>query len=101
MTCRIIDHALLPGDDVDREALLDEYAYAESEIYAELKELPFATEDTLGDEPVADIAGLVDHIRTVYPTEVAELILGSMAHRFASDDTVQASALQLFTDLVC
>lgn len=99
-TCRLIDHAIVPGDEVDRQALLNRYAFAESEIYAELKELPFASEESIGDEPVENVTELIDHIRNVYPTQVAELVLSSVAHRFRFDETIQPVALRTFLDLL-
>ena len=96
LSCRIVDAAVGDSDAVDHIDLFWEFGYAESEIYAELKELPHVIEGGLGDDPLVDVADQVAHMRSVFPAEVAEALLDSMAHRFAADATLRPEALALF-----
>lgn len=100
LACRIVEAALVDDDDVDRWKLFHTLAYPESEIYAELKELPHYGKGSLGDEPAADIADQVAQIRAGFPAAVAEALLDSMDARFAVDATLTSDALELFRAIV-
>lgn len=100
LSCRILVQALGDDERLDREELFFAMAYPESEIYSELKELPFASEANMGDAPEADVAARITQIRAEFPTGVAEVLLWAMGARFAADPTLTPEAIELFEELV-
>lgn len=96
LTCRVLETALLDTDPVDKDALFRAYAYPESEIYAELKELEAHTSANIGDAPERDVVDQVERLREVYPAPMADIVIAAMAARFDADDTLSAAARTMF-----
>lgn len=100
LSCLIALHALDGPGDVPGVASYQElflrYGYAETEVYAELKEMPHRTSDSVGDHPVDDIPLMIEAIQEVFPTDLADLVLDWMTFRFERDATLTDDAIEYF-----
>lgn len=89
LSCVILETALsgsaaISDFDEYRAAWLT-YVYPETEIYAELRELPYVTATAIGDDPYVDIFVQIHKIEAAYPPELAELILDWLLLRCEED----------------
>lgn len=93
LSCLLLEAAaagtpLMSDPDAYREAYL-RFVYPEAEIFAELQELRYLSDNSLGDDPYLDIVIKRHQLEQVYPAEVADLVLAWLRLRCEQDPTLQ------------
>jgi hypothetical protein len=68
----------------------------ETEIYAELRELPYRTPGSRGDEPAQNIEDELTNIRDAFALSVAEAIVRGFRRRIQLDSRITDAARALF-----
>jgi hypothetical protein len=81
-------------------SLYTAYGYMETEIYAELRELPYRTAGSQGDEPAEDVEGRLKEVKAAFAPRVANVWVRAFRRRISHDATITAAALALFDDKV-
>ncbi len=103
LACLIALHAFEPGEVPGFGSFTElslHFGYPETEVYAELKELPHANGASLGDDPAADVVRQVRALRSAFPDSLSGLLLEWMDFRFRLDTTIGPEALHLFRTAV-
>lgn len=78
------------------QSLYSAYGYLETELYAELRELPFRVPGSRGDDPEQDVEGGLRQIRTSYEAGVAAVVVRAFRRRIAHDARITPVALALY-----
>lgn len=76
------------------------YGYLETEIYAELRELPYRIGTSGGDTPASDIRGKLRRMHRAFGPDVALQIVMRLYYRVLDDPRVSSDARQLLYDAV-
>jgi hypothetical protein len=72
------------------------YDYMETEIYAELRELPYWHEGVVGDEPTKDVERQMKNIKEAFAPVVAEGLIRGLRRRIQADPAVSQKARDVF-----
>jgi hypothetical protein len=72
------------------------YGYMETEIYAELRELPYRREGSQGDDPVQDVRRQLMKLKAAFAPNVAEPIVRGFRRRIQIDRLISDEARSLF-----
>ncbi len=72
------------------------YGYMETELYAELREYPYRTPDSGGDDPEVDVSNQLKKIKDAFAPTVAEAIIRGFRRRIQADAQVGASSRRLY-----
>lgn len=81
-------------------SLFSAYGYMETEIYAELRELPYRTLGSRGDEPATNIEEELYDIRNAFEPSIAEAIVRGLRRRIQLDSRITDEARALFDQKV-
>lgn len=81
-------------------SLYSAYGYLETEIYAELRELPHRIETSGGDQPHMDVRRQLGRLRDAFGPTVARQIALRLYYRILDDPRVAVSARRLLYDAV-
>jgi hypothetical protein len=76
------------------------YGYMETEIYAELRELPYRTPGSRGDDPHANVEEELRDLRHAFAPAVAEAIVRGLHRRIQPDTRITDEARALFVQKV-
>ncbi|MFE9747089.1 hypothetical protein ACFYOT_19480 [Saccharothrix saharensis] len=78
------------------QSLYSAYGYLETELYAELRELPFRVPGSRGDDPEHDVEDQLRQIHTSYETGVGAVVVRAFRRRIAHDARITPAALALY-----
>ncbi len=76
--------------------LYSAYQYMETEIYAELRELPYRTPGSQSDDPVTDVEDQLNNLKQAFASTVAVGIVRGMRRRLQLDSRITGAARDLF-----
>jgi len=76
------------------------YSYMETEIYAELRELPYRTPGSVGDEPAENVEKELHDLQDAFAPAIAEAIVRGFRRRIALDSRITDAARRLFDEKV-
>ena len=76
------------------------YGYMETELYAELRELPFRTPGSRGDDPNADVRRQLKSIKEAFAPKVAEAIVRGFRRRIQMDNLIVEESRLLYDTAV-
>ncbi|MFJ6674781.1 hypothetical protein ACIQMJ_27090 [Actinosynnema sp. NPDC091369] len=78
------------------QALYSAYGYLETELYAELRELPFRVPGSRGDEPEHDVEDLLRQLHASYEASAGAVVVRAFRRRVAHDPRIVPAALALY-----
>jgi len=76
------------------------YSYMETEIYAELRELPYRAAGSVGDEPTRDVEDKLQDLKAAFAPAIAEAVVRGFRRRIALDSRITEDARRLFDEKV-
>jgi hypothetical protein len=77
------------------------YGYPETELYAELRELPYRVPATSeSDDPRVDVERQLNRIKAAFEPRVAEAIVRGLRRRIQADDMITGESRALFDEKV-
>jgi hypothetical protein len=80
--------------------LYSAYQYMETEIYAELRELPFRTPGSRGDDPATNVEEELNDLKAAFAPTIAQAIVRSFRRRIQLDSRITDEARALFDEKV-
>ncbi len=76
------------------------YGYMETEIYAELRELPYTTERSGSDNPADDVEEQLTKIKEAFSPTVAEALVRGFRRRIQLDSKITGKARDIYDEKV-
>lgn len=80
--------------------LYSAYQYMETEIYAELRELPYRTPGSRGDEPAQNVEDELNDLKAAFAPAIAEAVVRGFRRRISLDSRISAEARKLYDEKV-
>lgn len=72
------------------------YGYMETELYAELRELPYRTPTSKGDKPEKDVETQLKKIKHAFGAKIGTALVKGFRRRIQNDDKISTAARSLY-----